>query len=446
MQALKSICNNLIGSNLSSSGGRLHVIGSRTVKEERQLSEGAFAYVWCVRDVDTGEQFALKKMLCQDSERYSLAKREISIMARLPKHPNIVEYYGSCTVISGKTREVMILMEYCPGGHLLNLLDRYGGKLSEVKLIKVFSDVCSGVFHLHSETPPIAHRDMKVENVLCGKEGIYKICDFGSVSTRVIDTSQCTREDNMRIEENIERSTTMMYRPPEMVDLYKKYELSEKVDIWMLGCILFTMAFYRHPFQDESSLAIANANFSIPSDHPYSRKIPALIHWTLSMDPRERPTAAELLEVLSRYSDRPDIDIPQCVARRRDQYEMKQAETEAAHRLPLGDVVLSSRPPNALRDAAEPRRAAPRHLRAAAVTSAFSLGGVSQKKAGADGSRDKDFDPSQPAPPTTADLGKLARRRSPSSGIIIASFFVLPNTSLRRSFLPSYLSTICAYA
>jgi AP2-associated kinase len=47
-----------------------------------------------------------------------------------------------------------------------------------------------------------------------------------------------------------------MYRPPEMSDIYQRFEVSTKVDIWMLGCVLYTMMFYVHPFQDASKLAI----------------------------------------------------------------------------------------------------------------------------------------------------------------------------------------------
>lgn len=36
--------------------------------------------------------------------------------------------------------------------------------------------------YLHSQEPPIAHRDIKLENVLINK-GVFKICDFGSCST-----------------------------------------------------------------------------------------------------------------------------------------------------------------------------------------------------------------------------------------------------------------------
>ena len=48
-----------------------------------------------------------------------------------------------------------------------------------------------------------------------------------------------------------------MYRPPEMVDLYLRYKINEKVDVWMLGCVAFTMCFYTHPFLDGSKLGIS---------------------------------------------------------------------------------------------------------------------------------------------------------------------------------------------
>lgn len=52
----------------------------------------------------------------------------------------------------------------------------------------------------------------------------------------------------MIYEEEWEKNTTLMYRPPEMADLFLKYEVSEKVDVWMLGCVLYTLCFFIHPF------------------------------------------------------------------------------------------------------------------------------------------------------------------------------------------------------
>ena len=48
--------------------------------------------------------------------------------------------------------------------------------------------------------------------------------------------------------EKFEKYTTMMYRPPEMIDRYLKYRVDTQVDIWMLGCVIFSLSFGFHPF------------------------------------------------------------------------------------------------------------------------------------------------------------------------------------------------------
>lgn len=55
----------------------------------------------------------------------------------LGKHPNIVELFDYATIVEDGGKFVIILMELCPDGHLLDLLERHGGKLSENAIIKV---------------------------------------------------------------------------------------------------------------------------------------------------------------------------------------------------------------------------------------------------------------------------------------------------------------------
>jgi len=73
-----------------------------------------------------------------------------------------------------------------------------------------------------------------------------------------------------------------MYRPPEMVDLYLGYKINEKVDIWMLGCVAFTMCFYNHPFLECSKLAISKGKYIFPHKHKYSEKMCDLIRLMLT--------------------------------------------------------------------------------------------------------------------------------------------------------------------
>jgi serine/threonine protein kinase len=68
-----------------------------------------------------------------------------------------------------------------------------------------------------------------------------------------------------------------MYRAPEMVDLYLRPMLTEKTDIWALGCMLYAMCFLIHPFQDGSTLGILNAKIHFPAGSPYGEDVHAII-------------------------------------------------------------------------------------------------------------------------------------------------------------------------
>ena len=68
---------------------------------------------------------------------------------------------------------------------------------------------------------------------------------------------------------------TLPYRAPEFFELATGTELDERVDIWSLGCTLYTIAYGVSPFERAAGmagsvpLAITNGKFSFPADDPY---------------------------------------------------------------------------------------------------------------------------------------------------------------------------------
>ena len=157
--------------------------------------------------------------------------KEITLLRRF-RDRHVVQLIASETGVNSGKREAYLLLEYCPGGHLLSRLnERNGIPLPLSDICRIFTQILDGVSPMHESIPPVIHRDLKLENVLFSKEGLVKLCDFGSCVIDIVYIR--TSEERSKAEEVISKETTQMYRAPEMVDLYMRDELTEKTDIWV---------------------------------------------------------------------------------------------------------------------------------------------------------------------------------------------------------------------
>uniref|UniRef100_A0AAY4E0Z0 non-specific serine/threonine protein kinase n=2 Tax=Denticeps clupeoides TaxID=299321 RepID=A0AAY4E0Z0_9TELE len=136
------------------------------------IGEGSFGRVYKGRKKYSGQVVALKfiqKVGRTEKELRSL-KSEIDIMRRL-QHPNIVLLLDSFET----QREVVAVTEYAEGELFQILQD--DGSLPERQVREIACQLVSALYYLHSHR--ILHRDMKPQNVLLGKGGVVKLCDFG---------------------------------------------------------------------------------------------------------------------------------------------------------------------------------------------------------------------------------------------------------------------------
>lgn len=195
--------------------GRMIDIGNLKIQVRNVIAEGGFSCVYLAQDALNGsKQYALKHMICNDEESLDLVKKEISVMKSLQGHPNIVMLCAHTFLDTGRTKEALLVMEFCDKS-LVNVLESRGaGFFEEKQILQIFRDVCNAVFAMHCQSPPIAHRDLKAENILLGSDGLWKLCDFGSTST---NHKRFERPEEMGIEEdNIRKHTTPAYRSPEV--------------------------------------------------------------------------------------------------------------------------------------------------------------------------------------------------------------------------------------
>eukprot|EP01062_Namystynia_karyoxenos_P075861 TRINITY_DN735_c0_g5_i1.p1 TRINITY_DN735_c0_g5~~TRINITY_DN735_c0_g5_i1.p1 ORF type:complete len:1293 (+),score=390.38 TRINITY_DN735_c0_g5_i1:102-3980(+) len=148
-------------------------------RSDRKLGQGTFGEVWLAMG-ESGDLAALKLLaLPRDlgftKERAREAVGEVELLDRL-RDDNVVSYLGSG--LDGD--HLVIVMEYLAGGSLEGLLQQFGGALRVSAVQRYTKDILRGLHFLHTQDPPVVHRDLKPGNVLLTIDGICKLADFGS--------------------------------------------------------------------------------------------------------------------------------------------------------------------------------------------------------------------------------------------------------------------------
>ena len=111
---------------------------------------------------------------------------EISILQSI-QHPNVMRLHE----VQATERHVYLMLEYCPGGDLMQVI-RQRGAQSEAQTRIYLVQLAHGLQHLRQRN--LIHRDLKPQNLLLSGGpggGTLKIGDFGFA--RYMQQQVCTR-------------------------------------------------------------------------------------------------------------------------------------------------------------------------------------------------------------------------------------------------------------
>nr|XP_014282591.1 cyclin-G-associated kinase isoform X2 [Halyomorpha halys] len=289
--------------------GQIVEVGNIKLKVKRVVAEGGYAVVFVAQAVDTGKEYALKRLLAADDEATQAIIKEINILKKLSGHPNIIQFVAAAFIDKSQSShgmsEYLLLTELCTGGTLVELLQKRGSAgLPPEVITRIMWQTCKAIHHMHLQNPPIFHRDIKIENLLLTSEGRIKLCDFGSATCNVVKPDHTwSAQQRSLIQDQISRCTTPMYRAPEMLDTWDNREVGPGADSWAIGCLLCLLAYLRHPFEDSSTLRIINANYSLPPGDSQYKPFHSIIDGCLVAEPEKRLTLPQILDRLASIAE-----------------------------------------------------------------------------------------------------------------------------------------------
>ena len=265
----------------------LDVLTGVTVTD-RQLGASSFGIVLEVEH--NGQKYAGKRKILLNGAPYSNIVDHFAEECRLLSqlhHPNIVRFVG--IYFHQGERLPILVMELLPTD-LNACIERHGNcntRLPKDIAYSILHDVALGLHYLHSQSPPIMHRNLTARNILLTSKMSAKICDFGSA--RNFDT---TTRRLSRVPE------TVLYMPSEACLDNPRYDTS--IDVFSYGIIMIFMFGGKFPVALKAALSEAEQREeylrAIGNDHPAMK----LILQCIANDPQQRPTATEISQQLKR--------------------------------------------------------------------------------------------------------------------------------------------------
>ncbi|XP_015671474.1 interferon-induced, double-stranded RNA-activated protein kinase [Protobothrops mucrosquamatus] len=272
-------------------------VSNRFLKEFDDIETigiGGFGNVFKAKHIIDDRLCAIKRIRL--SGKKDSGEREVKALATLD-HRHIVRYYtcwpdqdifqfpDTSESSSEQFDCLFIQMELCEKGNLADWINQQKENLSckDDSVEILFQQIVQGVNYIHSMD--LIHRDLKPLNIFFHTENHIKIGDFGLVTSGVNDAS-------------IQRTTnkgTLRYMAPEQ----EGCSYGKEVDIFPLGLILYEMLF---PFSTSHEKEKEWPNIKegkLPKTFIEKfTKETSLIKKLLSKEPSQRPSAADILELV----------------------------------------------------------------------------------------------------------------------------------------------------
>ena len=269
-----------------------------------RLGKGGMGEVYLAEDNRLGRKVALKFLsasFMNDSDRLRRFEQEARAASAL-NQPNILIIHE----IGENDGRRFIATEYIDGETLRQRM--LHTPLSLAETLAIAEQVASALAAAHAAG--IIHRDIKPENVMCRRDGIVKVLDFGLAKlTEEVGPDAATRA-MVRTSAGLVMGT-VAYMSPEQA---RGLPVDARTDLWSLGVVIYEMIAGQRPFEGETSSDVIVAILereprsltSLVADQ--SEALDWIVTKALTKDRDDRyQTAREILTDIRRLKQRLDL-------------------------------------------------------------------------------------------------------------------------------------------
>ncbi|GAB0497556.1 hypothetical protein MMPV_008891 [Pyropia vietnamensis] len=198
------------------------------------VGEGAYGVVVSATDTRTGEEVAIKRIVCVFDEPGESTRilRELKFLRLLAAHPNIITLRDVLLPADPTTfNDVFLVFELLPSDLSRVLRCAHLVRLSIAHKRSIMFQLLRGVAFLHGSA--VYHRDIKASNVLLDDDCRVRICDFGLARALLPGTPAPTAGGPAWTD----YVATRWYRAPELLLSPAAVAYSTAIDVWSVGCI-----------------------------------------------------------------------------------------------------------------------------------------------------------------------------------------------------------------
>jgi serine/threonine protein kinase len=253
-----------------------------------ELGQGGMGAVYEAIDLTSNRHVAIKQTSPFDRNLREASIREASLLATLdyPQLPRLLDHFEEET-------GTFTVMQFVSGPTLGQLLASRQLPFTPNQVKLWAKDLLHIIAYLHNQTPPVIHQDIKPSNLKLLPDGGVFLLDFGLA--KKVDGSDNELSDALI-------AYTRNYAPPEQII---GNETGPYSDIYAFGATLYHLVTGGPPVDGLRRASQARSSGADPLEpinniirgvpHTLSR----LITTALSLDPKDRPSAPEMIEQLN---------------------------------------------------------------------------------------------------------------------------------------------------